>query len=409
MSISDPYLTNTDLNMHLRDARHSHQLYTEHNFAFSPKNKFLYHVLFQPNVGADAVGSTADSNSLLYQKEIGVLAKIVDLPQYRASIETKQQYNRKKNLQTRIDYQDVTIKFHDDATGVTRALLQEYYNYYFADGRPHSATEAKYQTRDKYRANGLYRYGLDNDTTKPFFDYIKIYQLSRRKWFSYKLINPIISQWGHDTLDNSDSAGIMENTIVLAYEGVYYDHGDIDGSEPTGFTTNETRYDNVSSPMGYPAGSASGFNQQGPVLIDGENMTPGASLPRMSNGASVSPSPLRQLGEQRSSVIPGYIIPTQDNNNIRVVQSVGLQSYTAPVASSDTLLQNLSSNPSADASFTARALNSGSIPGVSYDEYLNLPGPAQEAVKTDLLSGIKSGAKKLAAMAQDAINSAKGN
>jgi hypothetical protein len=131
MSIRDPYLRNVDLDVHLRDARHAHRLYTEHSFALAPKTKFLYHVVFQP---FSSVGDSVTSNSLKFQKEIGVLAKNVDLPQYRASVDNKQQYNRKKNIQTRIDYQDVNIRFHDDNNGLTRAMLEEYYRYYFRDG-----------------------------------------------------------------------------------------------------------------------------------------------------------------------------------------------------------------------------------------------------------------------------------
>ena len=46
MSFKDPYLFNSSNDVHLRDARHAHQLYTEHNFALAPKTKFLYHVVF---------------------------------------------------------------------------------------------------------------------------------------------------------------------------------------------------------------------------------------------------------------------------------------------------------------------------------------------------------------------------
>ena len=64
------------------------------------------------------------------------------MPSFRASVENKQQYNRKKNVQTRVDYQDCRIAFHDDNTGVTRALLEEYYRYYFVDANKLQVTIA---------------------------------------------------------------------------------------------------------------------------------------------------------------------------------------------------------------------------------------------------------------------------
>ena len=95
MSLQDPYLINTDMDVHLRDARHAHQLYTQHNFALAPKTKFLFHVVFDLY---DEVGDQTTSNTAKFRKEIGVLAKSASLPNYRVSVENKQQYNRKKNL-----------------------------------------------------------------------------------------------------------------------------------------------------------------------------------------------------------------------------------------------------------------------------------------------------------------------
>ena len=128
MSLKDAFLFNLQSETHLRDARHANQIYTQNNFAFSPKTKYMYHVRFDPN---DEIGNSATSNVFRFQKELGVLVKSADLPSFRASVENKQQYNRKKNVQTRVDYQDCRITFHDDNTGVTRALLEEYYRYYF--------------------------------------------------------------------------------------------------------------------------------------------------------------------------------------------------------------------------------------------------------------------------------------
>lgn len=242
-------LTNRDPSLHLRDAQHAHQLFTDNFHAFAPKTKFLYHVQFVLRTASRKFAP----NTASYLKEIGVLAKSVDLPTYRASVETKQQYNRKKNVQTRIDYNDIRMIFHDDNTGLTKKMLEEYYRYYFKDGSKNDGTgkPVNYSPRDKFSPS-IYSYGMDVDPSKsePFFDYIKIFQLSRQQWFSYTLINPIITQWGHDTLDSSDGSGIMENNINLLYEGVLYNQGEIiEGADPAGFTDAETRYDNTPSPL----------------------------------------------------------------------------------------------------------------------------------------------------------------
>jgi hypothetical protein len=240
-------LSRRDPNLHLRDARHAHQLFTESNHAFSPKVKFLYHMQFELTQEA----REASPNSSNFQKEISVLAKTVDLPQYRATVETVQQYNRKKNIQTRIDYDDVRISYYDDNTGITRSLLHEYYLYYFRDNSKNdgSGNPVQFDARDKFR-DVVYRYGMDNEKRDPFFRWIKIFQLSRQEWFSYTLINPLLTAWGHDSLDYADGAGIMENTLSMIYEGVLYNNGFIDiNADPAGFASPETRYDTVPSPL----------------------------------------------------------------------------------------------------------------------------------------------------------------
>lgn len=398
MSIRDPYLRNVDLDVHLRDARHAHRLYTEHSFALAPKTKFLYHVVFQPYT---AIGDRVTSNTFKFQKEIGVLAKTVDLPQYRASVDNKQQYNRKKNVQTRIDYQDVNIRFHDDNNGLTRSMLEEYYRYYFRDGSNNPNTGA-YNPRDKY-STFVPKYGLDNEKLSPFFSYIKIYQLARRNWFSYTLINPLITQWGHDTLDNSDGSGMMENSIVVAYEGVLYDHGKIDGVEPAGFTSEETRYDNVPSPLGYWDESLSDLYTTEPTLLNPVSNTPRGLLPRMRNFDRIFGTNIANTGPRLPGALPQYLIPTQDSQQDRSISR--LPTNQTQVRNADALINGLTRSPSANRSFLARALNSGTINGVTYSSFNRLDAGAKAAIETDLRNAIRQGDRKLSSFAQQAINS----
>lgn len=401
MSIRDPYLINVDLDVHLRDARHAHRLYTEHSFALAPKTKFLYHVVFQPY--AD-VGDSASSNTFKFQKEIGVLAKTVDLPQYRATVDNKQQYNRKKNIQTRIDYQDVNIRFHDDNNGLTRSMLEEYYRYYFRDGNNNPNT-GSFNPRDKY-SEFVPKYGLDNGKLSPFFAYIKIYQLARRNWFSYTLINPLITQWGHDTLENSDGSGMMENSIVVAYEGVLYDHGKIDGSEPAGFTSEETRYDNVPSPLGYWNESLSNFYSAEPTLLNPVTTTPRGLLSRVANNDRRPGTNIVNTGPRLPGALPQYLIPTQDTQRDRSTSR--LTTNQTQIRNADALINGLANNPIANKSFLARALNSGTINGVTFSSFNSLDAGARNAIETDLRNAIRQGDRKLSSFAQQAINSARG-
>ena len=246
------YQYSNNNNIHLKDAQHAQNFYTQSSLRFAPNVKYLYHVVFNlkkaVGVGAtpnDEVARFAPNTSRLL-KEIAVMVKTADLPQYTASVDTKNQYNRKKNIQTRIDYSPVTITLHDDNSSVTSTMMKEYYNYYYTDG---VNSPTAYSTRNKYNSNNRFRYGLDNDKTDTFFDNIKIFQLSRQRWYSYTLVNPLVTSWGHDSLDYSDGAGTLENTMTINYESVFYDNGKVgENSEPINFE-DPSFYDTTPSPL----------------------------------------------------------------------------------------------------------------------------------------------------------------
>jgi hypothetical protein len=270
MSIFEQYLDNLrDDEITLRDFRHADRLFIEDGFKHAPKQKFLYHItFFITDTGRRIIPELAN-----YTNEVGILVKSADLPSYQAQVEVKNKYNRKKNIQTAVSYNEVSIDFHDDNYGVTTALLEAYFKYYFADSK-NSISSGAYGTRgipqseipdellDQAQGDTLYKgeefnrfkFGMDNDTpNKPFFDRIEISQLSRRTYTKYTLVNPLITDWSHDTVDYSDTQGIMQNSISVAYETVLYERGSVEGGpdgDPVGFGTAQN-YDQTPSPLQY--------------------------------------------------------------------------------------------------------------------------------------------------------------
>lgn len=244
------------------DFRHASRLYVDDVFRFAPKSKFLFFVNFE--LSEEAIARFP----VLRQKfipELNMLAKTIDLPQYSASIDVKNQYNRKKVIQTAIDYTPVNIVMHDDNLGITTLLLESYYKYYYRDSRVQNPEDA-YNSRNTYARDRNERYGLDNGTFTPFFKSIKLYQLSRQQYTEYTLVNPLIERWGHDSMDQSDGSGLSENTMIINYESVLYDRGSIDEDDPATFAT--THYDTTPSPLKVEGGGVENLFNQGGV-IDG--------------------------------------------------------------------------------------------------------------------------------------------
>ena len=405
MSLKDAFLFNLQSETHLRDARHAHQIYTQNNFAFSPKTKYMYHVRFEPN---DEIGNSATSNVFRFQKELGMLVKSADLPSFRASVENKQQYNRKKNVQTRVDYQDIRIAFHDDNTGVTRALLEEYYRYYFVDAnKTTNGVDGAYGARDKYFAR-VPNYGLNNDKRNPFFKYITIYQLSRRNWVAYTLVNPLLSAWDHGNVDSADGQ-FNENTITVAYEAVQYTSGTVGGDTPAGFADASIGYDVTPSPLGYldnaMSGNIDGSKGLLPALIGlGTsallNKTFGNRSGRSTN--IVKDVATGVIGGLVTRVLSQDKLPVPDTQNIQTPSAA--QSSNSRLLDNTTIVQQLSNSAVANSVMPA-LLNSGALPNIGINEYNSSSASQQANYIQQIKNEISNGNQKLSQIASNALQS----
>ncbi|MBR20777.1 MAG: hypothetical protein CMA64_11650 [Euryarchaeota archaeon] len=260
----------------LADWQHGARLYVDDSHRLSPKVKFLYHVSFNINSQASSIIPQLTSK---HNNELNMLVKQVQLPAYNIQTDVKHQYNRKRVVQKRIDYQPLNITFHDDSFGVTTAMWEAYYRYYFRDGnyaavQPDGSpdpTKKQFKAPTQFNrgtafAETQYRYGFDNDSLEPFFNSITIYQMSRKKYTAFTLVNPIISQWQHDTMDNSASDPVS-NSMTVDYETVHYSRGSIGKGGPKGFA--QEHYDKTPSPNSLLGGGASSLLGVGGVLAGG--------------------------------------------------------------------------------------------------------------------------------------------
>jgi len=401
MSLKDAFLFNLQSETHLRDARHANQIYTQNNFAFSPKVKYMYHVRFDPT---EEVGNNATSNVFKFQKELGILVKSADLPSFRASVENKQQYNRKKNVQTRVDYQDCRIAFHDDNTGVTRALLEEYYRYYFIDANNIGSADS-FGARDKYQEK-VPNYGLNNGKRIPFFKGITIYQLARREWVAYTLVNPLLSAWDHGSVESSGT-DFNENTISVAYEAVHYTTGTVAGNTPSGFADQSVGYDVTPSPLGYldnamiPGGGEKGLL---PALI---GLGTSALLKKaFGNTNSPSKNILKQVA---TGVIGGVVANVLSQNKLPVPDPQNIQN-SATSTSSDSVplsgnqVNTLLLSPAVANQVLPSLINSGALPNVTINDYNSATASQKAAYTAQITNKIANNDQKLTQIASNALS-----
>ena len=283
-------------NDYLRDFNHASKTFIPNAYQYAPKLKFLFHVYFEINQSAYAVGLPQSAN-------FGLAVKSIKLPTYSFDTHTMNQYNRKRIIQTKIKYDTIDINFHDDNGNLIRNMWYNYYTYYYKDASIPVASVSGRQARDigigsssgatNYNTRNLYSQSITGNTdwgyigeasnspatdiqagngqTKiPFFKNITVYGFNSHNYVAYTLINPIITRFAHDTYNYAEATGTMENTMTLDYETVKYFQGAIDGTKPSDIVAGfglDANYDRRPSPLTRPGSQANILGQGG--LVDG--------------------------------------------------------------------------------------------------------------------------------------------
>jgi hypothetical protein len=226
----------------VKDYQHAAQTFRPNSNANAGKSKYLFSVFFNinPNVALDV-----DPRDLTF------LVKKIDLPKYTMDVRVMNQYNRKQQIQHKINYSPINITFHDDNANSIRDLWYNYYTYYYADGRYQDTT---YYRNDKYSSQRTEsEWGLNSGSTVPFFTSIDIYSLWAGSSFRCSLENPIIQSFNHDGHNYSDGGDLMEASMTVGYTSVVYDSGYYTGTPGIG---DASGYDNIPSSLaGNLAGS----------------------------------------------------------------------------------------------------------------------------------------------------------
>ena len=251
----------------MKDYQHASRLYIDNNFKLMPKQKFLFHVVFNTDETLFVDGFNANER---YQ--LNMLVKQCDLPKYNMSMEEKTQYNKKMYTTTRIAYEPVNITFHDDHADTVNAFWKKYYEYNIADsvGMNNDLTISK--TKDDYYdfgdARATTKFGLDTpkQSKKPYLKGIEIFVLHKQRFTSMTLVNPVIGSFSHDNLDQADGQGIMNNTMQILYETVIYKAGIVNKNNVPGFAT--INYDHSPSPLSILGGGTNSIFGPGGI-VDG--------------------------------------------------------------------------------------------------------------------------------------------
>ena len=296
MSFGDNFLKGFFGSDYLKDYTHASKTFRANGYELAPRYKFLFHVRF--NLNTEQIPQLGSLFPPGDQSNLSLVVKSVDLPSYTFDVETMNQYNRKRLVQKKVDYQPVNLVFHDDGSDLVRSMWYNYFSYYYKDpshqyGNPavtngsagesgnFVGTQGNYNARDTYDQNRevndwgyvgeSYSDGTGAVPTggKPrFFNDIVIYGMNQHKYASYVLVNPIITDWRHDNYSYAELNGLMEHTMTIRYETVKYYSGAMSGQTPDQFVkgfADPAHYDTVKSPLARPGSTTSILGQGGVV------------------------------------------------------------------------------------------------------------------------------------------------
>ena len=288
----------------LRDYTHANKTFVSNNYNLLPRNKFLFYVYFNVNLNIPALANLFSGGKL---SQLGILVKTAQLPSYDIDVQTMNQYNRKRLVQTKINYNPAQIVFNDDNSDLIRNMWYQYYQYYYSDpdyqygntpaqsgvlgqlATPLPVIGGNYNVSDVYAPNrpvqhwGLSGQGYTNPTLtslasslltgpasgqQPFFNDITVYGMSQKTYAQYTMLNPMITNWTHDTYDYSQGNQVVTHAMTFRYETVKYYSGDIGGDQPSeqmpGFA-DPSHYDTTKSPIA-PPGSTNQVVQSGSLV-----------------------------------------------------------------------------------------------------------------------------------------------
>jgi hypothetical protein len=138
---------------------------------------------------------------------------------YSVDTQIMNQYNKKRVIQTRLNYEPITVAFYDTFDNEWHNLMREYLAHYFNGSRgiEHRTNLEGSSTVTPFFATD---HGFTPNADRYFFPSIKIIQNGYRNAYrETKLINPIITNMQGDALDYSDSQPVMY-TVTFQPESI---------------------------------------------------------------------------------------------------------------------------------------------------------------------------------------------
>jgi len=224
----------------LRDSRTASHNFRLNNNSWDgiPKPKFLYYVRFlRSNPGSTNNGSSEGD----WAKGIGILAKSIDRPKIQFDTDVVNQYNKKRIIQKRVEYEPIGFTFHDTVDNRVFHMFEDYFRYYYGDPRNTSAADWSWDiTAQQMQTGQAGAWGfippIDGTNNTYFFSHIEFYYIYGGKYSRYDIVNPKIKSFRPSSMEYESNSG-AEIQMDFEYEGIVYQGNNFDLASQSGLLT----------------------------------------------------------------------------------------------------------------------------------------------------------------------------
>ena len=189
------------------------------------KNQFFVHFQFAKGVVA------GDRQELK-----GVTYKVIqfDAPKFSIDTEVLHQYNKRRIVPTKIQFDPCNITWHDSKDALIQDFWKFVYEFYFKDGQT-GKTPGNYSiTASTKVVQGIkggsiespskhYGYHLGNKSEIPnLFSHISLYLVANGKYTRIDLVNPYMVSFAHDTFSQDSHSEHATANATFVPETVVY-------------------------------------------------------------------------------------------------------------------------------------------------------------------------------------------
>lgn len=198
---------------------------------FIPAAKFLFFVRFVRPMGSGytlrGMSSPTDT-SLDWSGGLGFTMKRIDRPGMSFQTQVLNQYNKKRVIQTKVEYEPISVTFYDTYDLRIHEMFQQYFRYYYGDGSKTIYDWSYDVTNRDFRSApwGFSPNQIANPNDGNFFSHIEIYTFGNGSYTRTDLINPKITKFNPSDLSYEEGLVTQEITMSIEYEGlVQYNEG----------------------------------------------------------------------------------------------------------------------------------------------------------------------------------------